>query len=106
MIDALDVMVGDITKKFPELEGEIEYHRPLGGFFIWVQFPTWMNADNALEVAKTKYQFSYLKGSRASFIPSTGNHAIRLCFVLYDPPVIQDGINRLRDLIIEQYSSI
>lgn len=108
MVSALDSMITSLVNQEPKFEDKFRYHKPSGGFFIWMELPEWLNLNTpeAIESAKLNYSISYLAGTRASFISSYGNHCIRLCFVLYDPPVIQEGISRLGEHILNEHKKI
>lgn len=72
---------------------ETRFRRPEGGYFYWVEFPGGCDAEKLLDHAQG-YQVSYKPGRRFSSRGELSSFA-RLCFTYYEPPELEEGIQRL-----------
>lgn len=109
MTDAIDSMKREIQNTFPDLVekyGEIQFHKPQGGYFIWIQFPEWMDSSNFLPELLKQFNTSYMSGEFASYDLTMGSHAIRLCFVYYPPSTLVQGIKNLEIFLIAKLKAI
>jgi DNA-binding transcriptional MocR family regulator len=73
-----------------------EYVKPEGGFFFWVRFP----GVDAMELRGRAAGFKVDFRQGALFSSSMGmEEYLRLGFCFYDPPAIEEGIQRLADCL-------
>ena len=71
----------------------VRFRRPAGGYFYWVEFPGDCDAEKLLDHAQS-YQVSYKPGRHFSSRGELRSFA-RLCFTYYEPPELEEGIQRL-----------
>jgi 2-aminoadipate transaminase len=74
------------------------YQVPLGGYFVWLELPSTVDASMLLSQAEAE-GVSFVPGR--SFFPSpTGNtNYLRLAFTYYEPTMLKDGAERLVRII-------
>lgn len=72
---------------------------PQGGYFVWLQLPAAIDAQQLLDEAQAKYGVAFTPGHRCSFTneqsQSNELQAIRLSFAFYSVDEIRVGIERL-----------
>lgn len=96
----LDQMLKSMSKYLPPY---IQYTKPEGGIFTWLWLPEDMNADVLFERAKT-HKVTYIPGSK--FYPSGQEkyNCLRLNFTYSTLEQIEEGIQRLGNLMNEFYA--
>jgi 2-aminoadipate transaminase len=93
-----DVMLQAMSEHFPP---EVQWTRPMGGLFLWVRLPEYLNADDLLKRA-IEERVSFVPGR--AFYPAggDGNCCMRLNFSNATPEMIVEGISRLGRAIKRQ----
>jgi len=96
-----DAMIGALLREMPE---EVEFTRPLGGLFLWVELPAAIRARELLARC-LDHNVAFVPGD--SFYPNGGHeNTLRLNFSNMPPARIQEGIARiasaLRDMMLER----
>jgi len=76
-----------------------KWNKPGGGLFIWVDLPDEYDTMEMLDIAKEKLVF-YIPGA-AFLVDGERCHAMRLSFCLPPKDKIVEGVERLRDVLIE-----
>jgi 2-aminoadipate transaminase len=71
----------------------VEWSEPAGGFFLWVEFPEGIDAEDLLETAAEE-GVTYLPGSYF-FHDDRGSRYARLSFSYVTPEEIDEGIAAL-----------
>jgi len=89
MINALDTYM-------PEEEG-LRWTRPDGGLFVWVWLPEAIDAQEMLMRA-IEHKVAYVPGE-ATYVDGSGHNTMRLAFSSSTPEKIDEGIQRLADVI-------
>lgn len=85
-----DVMLATMARTFP---AEVNYTRPGGGLFLWVELPSQINARDLL-VRCIEQKVAFVPGG--SFFPNGGHeNTLRLNFSAMPPDRIETGIKRL-----------
>jgi len=89
LCDSLD----DHLAKHPKLR--IKYQRPRGGFFVWIELPSEIDAAAFLEYCVHEHGVSFFEGIR--FTTDTSHHrsALRLSFSWLEPHELAEGAKRL-----------
>jgi 2-aminoadipate transaminase len=89
-----DAMLDALASFMPE---GCRWTRPAGGFYVWLQFPPWVNAKTMLPRAVA---------SRVAYVPGTGFYAdgsgtdhARLSYCYPEPARIREGVRRLGDVV-------
>jgi 2-aminoadipate transaminase len=90
-----DAMQQSLLNMMPK---DVQYTRPKGGFFIWLQLPEHLDAESFLEESIRQEKVSFIIGRAFSADNSTKNF-LRLAFSVESPKRIEEGINRLSNLI-------
>jgi len=80
-----------------ELAGSARWSRPEGGYFVWLDLPRSVRAEELLERAAAE-GVSFVKG--ADFFPGGrgGESSARLAYSFVSPAEIDEGIARLAGL--------
>lgn len=91
MLDALE-------RHMPKGEG-ISWTKPQGGLFVWMRLPEDIDTQKMLDLAIEK-KVAYVPGA-AAFVDGGGHNTMRLAYSLATPDVIEEGIQRLADVIRE-----
>jgi DNA-binding transcriptional MocR family regulator len=86
-----DAMLAAVEQHFP---AEAHWHCPPGGMYIWVEMPPNGPTATDLYLTAINYSVAFAIGSVFSASASFSN-ALRLNFVTYPPPQIEEGIRRL-----------
>ena len=88
-----DMMLATMEEHFPL---GVYWTRPLGGLFLWVTLPEWMDAAELLQTA-IEHKVAFVPG--AAFHPNTasgvGRNTCRLNFSNANPEMIAEGVKRL-----------
>lgn len=89
-----DAMLSALEEHFPE---EARWTHPEGGFFVWVELPTYVDAASMLAEA-VEHGVTYVPGD--GFYPDgRGRNCMRLAFCYAEPEAIAEGIERLAGVI-------
>jgi 2-aminoadipate transaminase len=81
------------------LTGRVTWDPPRGGFFLWVQLPDGIDANQLLTVARARGVI-YVVGS-AFFVDGGGQQFMRLSFSAPPPERIEEGVSRLAAAVAE-----
>jgi DNA-binding transcriptional MocR family regulator len=76
----------------------VSWTKPEGGMFVWMTLPETIDGEGLLRRAITESRVAFVPGA-AFFADRSGRNTIRLSFSLNDPPVIEEGIKRLGELL-------
>lgn len=90
------VMLNAMEQYFPE---EVNWTKPEGGLFLWVELPRGMNSAELLDKAIEK-KVAYVPGS-PFYAQTKGENTMRLNFSNASPEKIVEGIRRLGQVIKE-----
>lgn len=87
-------MLAALAKYMPN---DVRWSTPSGGMFLWVELPSGMDASALLALAIER-NVAYVPG--APFFASNPKvETLRLAFVTVPPPLIEEGIKRLAEVI-------
>ncbi len=89
------IVLCDRLKK--HLPDTIAFHKPEGGYFVWVKFPNEFDT-NALRKKTLKQNLDFFPGPMFSHEKRLHNY-IRLAFCLYDEKMIIKGVKRLGNVV-------
>ena len=93
--EKMRVMLDALEEHFGDVEG-VEWSRPKGGFFIWMELPEWVDTYEMFRYA-VDAGVVYVYGSAFYPYPELGQrNTLRLNFSLPTPEDIKEGIKRLR----------
>ena len=95
-----DVMVAALRR---ELGSDASWPDPRGGFFLWVQLPTSLDAD-AMNGRAVEHGVVYVAGE-AFFVNGSGSNFLRLSFSAPSPPRIEEGVRRLAAAVREELAA-
>ncbi|MFQ5868567.1 MAG: PLP-dependent aminotransferase family protein [Candidatus Zixiibacteriota bacterium] len=90
------VMLNAMEAHFPE---EVNWTKPEGGLFLWVELPRGMNSAQLLDKAVER-KVAYVPGS-PFYAQTKGENTMRLNFSNASPEKIVEGIRRLGQVIKE-----
>jgi len=68
-----------------------QFHRPEGGYFVFLELPDTVNAEDLLVVAEQTFKVKFTPGPRCFGRPNT----IRISFAFYQPEEMEEGVQRL-----------
>jgi len=90
-----DAMLAALTEHFP---AEARWTTPEGGFFVWVELPSFLDAGQLLAEA-VEHGVTFVPGD--GFYPDgrSGRNCMRLAFCYAEPEKITEGIRRLAEVI-------
>jgi 2-aminoadipate transaminase len=90
-----DAMLDALEEHFPP---EAHWTRPDGGFFVWVELPSFLDAGELLAEA-VEHGVTFAPGD--GFYPGgrAGGNCMRLAFCYAEPEAIREGIRRLAETI-------
>ncbi len=90
-----DAMLEALGEHFP---AEARWTRPQGGFFVWVELPSFVDAK-AMLAEGVERGVTYVPGD--GFFPDgrTGRNCMRLAFCYAEPDDIREGIRRLGEVL-------
>ena len=89
-----DFMLQALDKYFP---GEVQWNRPLGGFFIFITLPHFMDAEKIL-VNAVENNVAFVAG-RPFFVDDTGCNTMRLSYAQSTNEEIEQAIQVLGQII-------
>jgi len=89
-----DAMLAALTEHFP---AEATWMMPEGGFFIWVEMPSFLDLKSILAEAVER-GVTYVPGD-AFYPDGRGRNCMRLAFCYVSPDAIREGIARLAEVI-------
>lgn len=96
-----DVMLAAMDRSFP---AQVDWTQPQGGLFLWGTLPAELDAAAVLQAAVAK-KVAFVPG--APFFPNGGGlNTMRLNFSNASPENIQEGINRLGEVLDEQIARL
>lgn len=87
-------MLSALEEHFPP---EVRWTRPEGGFFVWVELPSFIDAG-ALLAEAVEHGVTFVPGS-AFYPDGRGRNCMRLAFCYAEPEAITEGIRRLAEVI-------
>jgi 2-aminoadipate transaminase len=89
-----DVMLAAMERYFPE---EVSWSHPAGGLFLMVYLPQDLDAQELLQEALT-YKVAFVPGVDFH-VDSSGHNTFRLNFSHESPPMIEEGMRRLGQVL-------
>jgi 2-aminoadipate transaminase len=89
-----NAMLSALDEHFP---AEARWTRPEGGFFVWVELPSFIDAGVLLAEA-VEHGVTFVPGS-AFFPDGRGRNCMRLAFCYAEPEAITEGIRRLSEVV-------
>ena len=89
-----DAMVASLEEHFP---AEARWTVPEGGFFVWVEMPSFLDLKSILAEAVER-GVTYVPGD-AFFPDGRGRNCMRLAFCYVEPEKIREGIARLAEVL-------
>lgn len=89
-----DAMVAALEEHFPP---EARWVKPDGGFFIWVELPSYVDCASMLAEA-VEHGVTFVPGD-GCFPDGRGRNCMRLAFCYAQPEAIAEGIRRLAEVI-------
>ena len=96
-----DAMLAALERHFPQ---EAKWTHPQGGLFVWAWIPGDINTNHFLKRAVAEAKVAYVPG--IAFYPrghqKGGHNSMRLNFSNATPERIEEGIQRLGDLLKQQ----
>lgn len=92
-----DAMLAALEKSMPK---GVTWTKPQGGMFVWLTVPERMDSTVLLERAIKEERVAFVPGA-AFFVDGTGHNTMRLSYSLPSPEIIEQGIERLAQLIIK-----
>jgi 2-aminoadipate transaminase len=89
-----NAMLSALEEHFPP---EVRWTRPEGGFFVWVELPSFIDAG-ALLAEAVEHGVTFVPGS-AFYPDGRGRNCMRLAFCYAEPEAITEGIRRLAEVV-------
>ena len=89
-----DIMLAAMEHYFPE---EVSWTHPAGGLFLMVYMPQYLDAKELLKEAMA-YKVAFVPGVDFH-VGNTGHNTFRLNFSHESPPIIEEGIKRLGQVL-------
>ena len=89
-----DIMLAAMEKYFPQ---EVSWSHPAGGLFLMVYMPQYLDAQELLQEALA-YKVAFVPGVDFH-VGNTGHNTFRLNFSHESPPMIEEGIKRLGQVL-------
>ena len=89
-----DAMLAALAEHFP---AEARWTVPEGGFFVWVEMPSFLDLKSILAEA-VEHGVTYVPGD-AFFPDGRGRNCMRLAFCFAEPDAIAEGIRRLAEVL-------
>jgi 2-aminoadipate transaminase len=89
-----NAMLSALEEYFPP---EVRWTRPEGGFFVWVELPSFIDAG-ALLAEAVEHGVTFVPGS-AFYPDGRGRNCMRLAFCYAEPDAITEGVRRLAEVI-------
>ena len=94
----LDIMLNGMEEYMPE---GVEWTRPEGGMFLWVDLPGWMDSAELLKKALKK-RVAFVTGKAFFVDPRDGASAMRLNFTHPSDNLIEEGLRRLGSVLNQE----
>jgi DNA-binding transcriptional MocR family regulator len=91
--DRLSRLDAALHRELPELR----YQAPAGGYFIWARLPQGVLASD-IQCRANELKVGYRPGNLFSSRGAMQEY-IRLCFVFYEPEVLEQGVARLKQAL-------
>lgn len=88
-----DAMLAALAEHLPP---EVRYTRPQGGFFVWVELPSFIDTKPLLAEAVER-GVAYVPGD-AFYPDGRGRNCMRLAFCYAQPDDIREGVRRLAEV--------
>ena len=92
-----DTMLDALADHFPR---QADWTRPMGGLFIWVTLPDFIDTTDLLARA-LRDNVAFVPGE-AAFLDGRGRNSMRLNFSGSDEDAIREGIRRIGEVVTEQ----
>jgi 2-aminoadipate transaminase len=89
-----DAMLEALAEHFP---AEARWTVPEGGFFVWVEMPSFLDLKSILAEA-VEHGVTYVPGD-AFYPDGRGRNCMRLAFCFAEPDAIREGIRRLAEVL-------
>jgi len=89
-----DAMLRALDEHFP---AEARWTAPEGGFFVWVEMPSFLDLKSILAEA-VENGVTYVPGD-AFFPDGRGRNCMRLAFCFAEPDAITEGVRRLAEVL-------
>ncbi|MGZ3646246.1 MAG: aminotransferase-like domain-containing protein, partial [Ktedonobacteraceae bacterium] len=89
-----DIMLAAMEKYFPQ---EVSWSHPAGGLFLMVYMPQYLDAQELLQEALA-YKVAFVPGVDFH-VGNSGHNTFRLNFSHESPPMIEEGMKRLGQLL-------
>ncbi len=89
-----DAMIESLAEHFP---AEARWTVPAGGFFVWVEMPSFLDCKSILAEAVER-GVTYVPGD-AFYPDGRGRNCMRLAFCYVEPEKIHEGIRRLAEVL-------
>jgi len=90
-----DAMLAALETHMPE---GVSWTRPEGGMFVWLTLPTSIDGAELLALSLKSVGVAFVPGS-AFFADGSGRNSIRLSFSCSDEGEINEGINKLGEVL-------
>jgi 2-aminoadipate transaminase len=88
-----DALIAALERELPEAA----WHRPEGGYFVWLELPEGIDAREAL-AAGVEAEVTFVPGSEFFLRPDEGATAVRLAFSSSSTTEIAEGVGRLAEV--------
>uniref|UniRef100_A0A182QW08 Aminotransferase class I/classII large domain-containing protein n=1 Tax=Anopheles farauti TaxID=69004 RepID=A0A182QW08_9DIPT len=73
------------------LPRECSFHKPKGGYFVWIRFPPHIDCEEFNRYSTEKYSVTGIPGTRFSFSGEARNY-IRLTFAFHEPAYLRRSV--------------
>ena len=90
-----DAMLATLERELPD---GARWSRPHGGYFLWLELPNGVSADELFDRAEAE-GVALVKGSDFFLPAGGGESSVRLAYSFVSPAEIEDGIGRLAALV-------
>ena len=97
----MDIMLSGMDEFMPD---GIEWTKPDGGMFLWVDLPDWMDSGELLKKALKK-RVAFVTGKAFFADPKDGTTSLRLNFTHPSDPMITEGLRRLGSVVNQEIVS-
>ena len=92
-----DMMLSALAKYFPH---GAAWGIPESGFFVWVSLPPETNTESLLKASIERMQVAFIPGHFFSVSnEGAASHSFRLSFSNSPPPLIEEGVKRLSQIV-------
>lgn len=78
---------------------KMRYIPPAGGYFVWLELPQTVNANELVKSAEEKHGVFFFAGKAFSVDGKDFSNCIRLCFAMLEPDDIREAVRRLAESI-------